>query len=359
VTKRVVIIGSGIIGASLAWHLTRNGADVRVLDTSSELGGLATPNSWAWINASWGNDRTYFNLRNFAMNEWWRCDRQVPGLSVNRCGSLLWDLPQDKLMNFVAEHASWGYDIELVDSQRALELEPHLLTPPAHAAHARSEASVEPRAAALAFLNDARRNGAELLTNARVKWLRERSGRIDGVMTTEGDIDADEIVIAAGTGTNELLKSIGMVLDMSDAPGLLMQTTPEPEVLNGLLVTPTMEVRQSQAGQLIVSLDPRDNMKNQNPAELAEAMLIDLRKLLRFEVSPAVQDYATPMRPMPSDSRPCLGRPGMTKGLYIAVTHSGITLAPAVGSLCAADILDGDRSELLAAYSPDRLLGST
>ena len=51
---RVVIVGAGIIGASLALHLQRRGASATVIE-AAEPGGIATRASWAWINASWGN----------------------------------------------------------------------------------------------------------------------------------------------------------------------------------------------------------------------------------------------------------------------------------------------------------------
>ena len=60
--KRIIVVGSGIIGASIAWHLTVAGAAVTVVD-EGEPGGQATRNSWAWINARWGNSEPYFRLR--------------------------------------------------------------------------------------------------------------------------------------------------------------------------------------------------------------------------------------------------------------------------------------------------------
>jgi glycine/D-amino acid oxidase-like deaminating enzyme len=95
-TKTVIVIGSGVIGASFAYHLAKAGAEVKVLEAGA-LAGAATPQSWAWINASWGNAKPYFDLRQKSMSEWKRCDREVPGLTVNWSGSILWDLPPDKL----------------------------------------------------------------------------------------------------------------------------------------------------------------------------------------------------------------------------------------------------------------------
>ena len=54
VAKQIIVIGAGIIGASIAWHLTKAGAGVTVVSESG-AGGVATPNSCAWLNASWGN----------------------------------------------------------------------------------------------------------------------------------------------------------------------------------------------------------------------------------------------------------------------------------------------------------------
>ena len=59
VGKRIIVIGSGIIGASIAWHLAKRGAEVTVVE-AGEAGGLATRNSWGWINASCGNPEDYF-----------------------------------------------------------------------------------------------------------------------------------------------------------------------------------------------------------------------------------------------------------------------------------------------------------
>ena len=74
--KRVIVVGAGIIGASIAWHLAKAGAEVTVIE-AGQPGGVATRNSWAWINASWGNPEIYFRLRTRSMAEWRRIDREV------------------------------------------------------------------------------------------------------------------------------------------------------------------------------------------------------------------------------------------------------------------------------------------
>ncbi|MEO3801119.1 FAD-dependent oxidoreductase [Nonomuraea sp. B1E8] len=59
-------------------------------------------------------------------------------------------------------------------------------------------------------------------------------------------------------------------------------------------------------------------------------------------------------RPMPADGEPVIGRPAGTRGLYITVMHSAITLAAAAGRLAASEILTGSPAPELAGCRPDR-----
>src|SRR5882672_5238210 len=94
--KHIVVVGAGIIGASIAWHLTVAGARVSVFDANG-AGGVATRNSFAWINASWGNPEPYFRLRIRAMAEWRRLAAEVPKIPLAWSGGLVWDLPAAEL----------------------------------------------------------------------------------------------------------------------------------------------------------------------------------------------------------------------------------------------------------------------
>ena len=74
--KQIIVVGAGIIGASIAWHLAEAGAAVTIVD-AGRPGGVATANSFAWINASWGNPEPYFRLRMRAIAEWTRLKTAV------------------------------------------------------------------------------------------------------------------------------------------------------------------------------------------------------------------------------------------------------------------------------------------
>ena len=256
-SKHVIVIGSGIMGASIAWHLAKAGAQVIVVE-AGDPGGLATRHSWAWINASWGNPEPYFRLRTHSMDEWKRLDREVPGLAVNWCGGLIWDLPPDELIGFAEQHASWGYDIRRVGHDQIARIEPNLKHVPSLAYHVPAEAMVEPLTTARALLDGAEGLGARVLSGTPVKWLLEEGGRVAGVMTDDGPLHADEIVIAAGAASAGILESIGVTLKMTAPAGLLAHTQPAGELLKGLVMTPGLHMRQTAAGRIVAGTECRE-----------------------------------------------------------------------------------------------------
>ena len=353
--KRVIVVGAGIIGASIAWHLAKAGAEVTVVE-AGETGGVATRNSWAWINATWGNPETYFRLRARSMAEWRRIDREVPGLDVSWCGGLIWDLPPEQLEAYAVEHSSWGYGLRRVDRKEALRIEPNIKKPPDFALHVAAEGKVEPLNAALAFLAGAEALGVTVLRDSHVKWLEEKNGRVAGVCLNDGVLHADDVVIAAGAGASALLASVGLSYDIASPAGLLVHSKPTGEILHTLLMTPELHVRQTTEGRLVAGTDfagsdPADDLPN------ATAALYQKVQEMVVGAEQVEMDFHTlGFRPTPGDGFPMIGRPQNREGLYVTVMHSGITLAPAVGLFTAAELLDGKRDPLIEPYHPDRLL---
>ena len=192
--KTVLVVGAGIIGASVAWHLARAGCKVTIVD-AAEPGGVATPRSFAWINASWGNPEFYFHFRRRSMAGWRRIERDIPAVAVDWCGGLMWDPPPEGLAAFAEEHARWGYGIRMVDRAGALAIEPGLTDAPDLAVHVAEEGMLEPIATTQALVAAAMAEGARLLPATRIASLATSNARVSGVVTDSGDIlEADETV---------------------------------------------------------------------------------------------------------------------------------------------------------------------
>lgn len=350
--KQIVVIGAGIIGASIAWHLTKAGARVTVVSESG-AGGVATPNSFAWINASWGNPEIYFRLRSRAMAEWKRLANDLPGLPLAWCGGLCWDLPVDRLEAYAAEHASWSYGIERVDAKRAAQIEPNLVEPPEFAVYVAEEGVAEPVAAAKALLADAERHGAKITTGA-VTALMHFDGRVFGVEISGQRIAADEVVIAAGTGAPAIAATAGIKLPIETPPGLIVHSRPYKKLLNGLVHAEKLHMRQTAEGRIIAGSDFAGGDPGDNPDATASELFAAAKAALRGANGLELDFHTVGYRPTPTDGFPIVSRAEGMDGLYVAVMHSGITLAPAVGLFATREILDGERDPLLAPYGLER-----
>ncbi|MER9402670.1 FAD-binding oxidoreductase [Mesorhizobium caraganae] len=352
VAKQVVVIGAGIIGASIAWHLTKAGARVTIVSESG-AGGVATPNSFAWINASWGNPEIYFRLRSRAMAEWKRLANDLPGLPLAWCGGLCWDLPADRLEAYAAEHSSWGYGIERVDAKRAAQIEPNLVEPPEFAVYVAEEGVAEPVAAAKALLADAERHGAKITTGA-VTALMHSNGKVFGVEISGQRIAADEVVIAAGTGAPAIAATAGIKLPIETPPGLIVHSRPYKKLLNGLVHAEKLHMRQTAEGRIIAGSDFAGGDPGDNPDATARDLFAAAKAALRGADGLELDFHTVGYRPTPTDGFPIVSRAEGMDGLYVAVMHSGITLAPAVGLFATREILDGERDPLLLPYGLER-----
>ncbi|MEP6565559.1 MAG: FAD-binding oxidoreductase [Mesorhizobium sp.] len=351
-SKQVIVIGAGIIGASIAWHLTKAGARVTVVSDSG-AGGVATPNSFAWINASWGNPETYFRLRTRAMAEWTRLAKDLPSIPLSWCGGLCWDMPAAELEAYAAEHSSWGYGIRRVDREQAARIEPEVTELPDVALYVAEEGVAEPVAATRVLLADAERYGARIMA-ATITALVETDGRIAGVDTSHGLIAADEVVIAAGVGSPEIAATAGIKLPIETPPGLIVHSRPHKKLLNGLVLAERLHMRQTAEGRIIAGSDFGGADPGADAEATARELFVAMKAMLRDSDGLELDFHTVGYRPTPIDGFPIVGRAEGVAGVYIAVMHSGITLAPAVGLFAAREILGGERDPLFEPYGLSR-----
>jgi glycine/D-amino acid oxidase-like deaminating enzyme len=349
-TRHVIVIGAGIIGASLAYHLARAGARVTVIADRS--GGQATPASFAWINASFGNDQAYFRLRYDSIARWRQLEQELPDLGTSWGGSITYDMSEADLHRYVAEFGARGYPLRLVDAAEARILEPHLLAPPHLAVYAEAEGAVEPLAAVAALL--AASAAAELHT--RVHGFDLLGGRAISVMTDDGPVEADTFVLAAGTATARLLATAGISLKLDAPPGLILYTTPVRRLLRRLIIAPDIHIRQSRTGEIVAGSDFGGSPVERGPMTIAAELMGLIHAMVRGSEEVSMARYTIGYRPTPGDGLPIVGRVPAVEGLYVAVMHSGITNAPAIGAYAAEEILHERRHELIGPYGIERFL---
>lgn len=349
--SRTLIIGAGITGAALAFQLSRRGEAATIVATHAQ-GGLASAASFGWLNASYYLSPAHYRLRHEGLAAHRRLTKVLPDLPTRWPGCLWYEATGEAQDETAADLTALGYRVDRLTRAQVAERLPALGPVPDSALFFPEEGVADPGILARALIAA---SGAPVVT-ATVHQVTEAQGRVTGVLTDLGAMTADRVILATGTGTPALLSPFGFTLPMLRRPGLMIATNPQPPICPVVLATPEQEVHQDVEGRLHA---PAHAGHQSDHAEalgafpvVVNATLTRLRTLFPgHDIHFARQAMA--LRPVPEDGLPVAGR-GPVAGLWIAVMHSGATLAPVVAECLAAEISGGPDSPLLAEFRPGR-----
>lgn len=359
VPGRVVVAGGGIIGASIAYHLARRGAQVTLCEKARPA-ARATEKSFAWINATFSKQpRPYLEFNWLGMAGWRRLEQELRGeLRVQWGGSVEWypaGPDAEQLRADVRRHQEWGYAAHLVEEAEFRRLLPGVVPGPfAAASFSEHEGTVDPVHAVNVLLEGARQAGARVLHPWEVTGLDLAQGRIRAVKTTRGDFRADALVLACGVDTPRVAEMAGVAVPLKDSPGVLAHSAPVARVLERVALAPGAHMKQKLDGRIVTGSSFGGSPTTNSSQAYAEHLLREAARFVpRFKQAP-LERATLGWRVMPRDEFPIIGFADRCPNLYVAAMHSGVTLAPLIGQLAALEILDGARVDLLAPYRLSR-----
>jgi glycine/D-amino acid oxidase-like deaminating enzyme len=344
----LIVVGAGIVGASVAFHAARGGAAVVLVDRSRPAAGV-TGDSFAWIGggpAQQSNGSTA--LRGAVLDDWARLERDVPRITVCRTGSLSWGRQAFRTSS------TPGSDERFVSAEEIARLEPNLRTPPPRALLRPTDAAIDPVAVTEALVDEARRHGAEARLTETVRGLRVQDHAVVGVDTSMSTIVAGAVVLAAGIGSATLCTPLGISLPIAASPAVLIRFNAPPGVVRTVVSSPEVEVRQTPEGLLLAAEGYAGETSEDDLRHTAHSTLQRLEDTFTFPRDVQLVDVRIGKRPMPADGLPIIGPLPGRRGAYIAVMHSAVTLAPSAGRLVAAEVLDGRTFSELQHLRPDR-----
>ena len=371
---RVGVAGGGIVGASIALHQARSGAAVWLFEKAAPAQG-ATRNSFAWVNA-FVDDPHYRSLRLESIAGYHTLDRAL-SLGMVWGGYLNWasDAAEAASVRATALQLEGSpYPVRAVVAQQIAQLDPHLVPGPLSTAiYSSIDAHLDPVAVTRRFLAAATAAGAKVLYPCELTALDLEGGRLRAVHTTQGTFALDRLVVAAGVDTPRLLAMAGFALGLRHAPGILAHSASVAPLTRLVHDAPGgLEFKQMADGS-VVGTDapgPPDIPAHQEirthavdfPSEElrrshGERIIGKIAKFLPGMQGVALERVTLGFRPMPSDELPVMGSLPTCLTIHVAVTHSGVTLAPIVGRLTAEEVLSGSRAELFAPYRPERFGG--
>lgn len=408
-SRDVVVIGGGAIGASCALALARRGAEVTLLEAGAEVGagcsagnaGLLCPSHsaplatraalLAGLRWSLAADAPFALRPRVSLVPWLArfaaaCtparERHATdllrglscaslalfeqlqseiGVQVKRTGTLN-VYPTERSFSHgcreAGDHAGAGMEVEILTPKSAAELEPALQGPVAGAIFFPGELSGDPLEFVRTVGRAATEAGADVRTATEALRLRTARNRVTAIETTAGTIEAKTVVLAAGAWSRRLAGGLALHLPIEAAKGYHIDypdSAGDPHVpifLHGsrVVVTP-LPGRLRLAGTLELSgfdlsVDPR------RVGAVARAGANSIRGLAGRRASEVWRG----LRPCAPDGLPIIGRTAAYENLVLAGAHAtlGFTLAPITALLVTQLVVGETPDHDLTALSPDR-----
>lgn len=347
-----IVIGGGIIGLMTAHDLAMTGLKLILLDDG---GQKASTGSLVWLNVISTDDADYAALRMASM-KLWHVLAQNDDCPIAFRGALLWDGPNADMSKMAAAQTQFGWPVEVVKGDEITALAPGLASPPQQALFARAEGSCDPQQILAWAASRVVSAGVEV-REAQVGGLIVEGQTITGVSLVDGNqLHAQHIIVAGGCGSVTLLESAGIQLTLQDAPGMMLKTTCGAHQAGPVLASPEMDFWQGTDGSYLVATSPNDQMTS-TAEQAAQAALDALKNIMSDIDGVAISTIIARERPVPLDGMPLIGElPGLA-GLYLAVMHSGMTLAPIAARLITNAIVNGSNNVRPDKYLPGRVGG--
>jgi glycine/D-amino acid oxidase-like deaminating enzyme len=376
----VVVVGGGIIGCACAHELARRGAHVMLLEREELAAGasgrnhglLLAPLDPVMVPMAAASTVLYEEIEESSSLRF--------NLDPAPIGFLVVATDEAEALAARAEAeaaAACGVRIEQLDDSGIHELEPELAPGTAVGWLLEDGRRLDPAALTVALSLAAGRHGADVGRHITARALVHEENRVRGVITDEGVIPADAVVVAAGPWTGSLLRPVGIDLPVTGARGWLVHVSPNRQVLQRIVNRAGWHVTGEEWGMVprsanelaanypdpdvgtLLQPNPDGTLLvggSRQPVVTAEPEDPTVpQQILRaaIQLVPALADAAVRsawwgIRPMTPDGRPIVGQ--LRDGLFVATGHGGqgVILGGGTAALVASLVL-GERP----AFDPE------
>lgn len=375
----VVIIGGGVIGSSIAYHLSKRKMEVLVLEKK----GLVSGTSSACDGLVYLQSKKPGSHLKLAMESRKRFDSLQEELGTDiefrSLGGMVIVESQEELEAmrlFVKEQRETGLDVTLLGTREARELEPSLSKGVLGCTYSPLDGQVNPIALGLAFLQAAKARGVKLCPFTRVTGISRKNHHLAGVQTDRGNVETRVVVNAAGVHATEIGRMIDVEIPIRPRRGQILVTEAVPPLLTrGVLSAKYLAAKYNPSlagtGELGISIEQTKN---------GGFLLGSTREFVGFDrrttwsamkdialrtssIIPALRDLRVirtfaGLRPSTPDGLPILGPVHNVEGFFMATGHEGdgIALSPITGQILAEWIVEGLPNMEVSDFSLERFL---
>jgi glycine cleavage system T protein len=361
---RVVIIGGGIVGCSVAYHLARRGCtDVLLLERQR----LTCGTTWhaAGLLGQLRATQNLTRLAQYTTELYAGLERETgQATGFRQCGSIAVAASEarlEELRRGASMARCFGLEVQILSPGEARERWPLLATEGLlGAVFLPRDGQTNPVDTTQALARGARAAGARIVENLAVTGIRTARGRVTGVVTTAGEVGADAVVNCAGMWAREVGGWADVTVPLHAAEHFYIVTQPIAGLSSGLPVLRDADACsyfKEDTGKLLVGwFEPRarpwgergipENFAfEQLPADLGHIeplFAAAMRRVPALE-SAGVQVFFNGPESFTPDDRYLLGETPELRGLYVAAGFNsiGIQSAGGAGKVLADWIIDG------------------
>ncbi len=378
-SARVVVVGGGICGASLLYHLAKEGWADTLLVEKAELTSGSTWHAAGQVTHS-VSGYTLARFRKYACELYPALEAETAvATSWHGCGSLRvahepvevdWLRGQLGLARYAGNAMDW------VDRTTIGELHPFLRTDGLlGAVWTPDDGHVDPSGATNAMIASARAAGAQVSRRNRVVEIRRRRDRSFDVVTEQGTVHAEHVVNAAGCYAHQVAAMVGLSVPMANALHTYLITEAVPEFAGLECELPVVRddylsgyVRQEQQAGLIGIYEQHDAeaawhdgppTELENPLFDADFDRIGLWLGRAFERVPVLEPLGIKQAVRGAiahtpDGEPLLGPSGVANFWQFAGVQVGIADGPGLGRELARWMVHGETELSVRAYDARR-----
>jgi len=381
---QVVIVGGGVIGCSIAYHLTRLGRrDVLLLERHQLTSGT-TWHAAGLITCAGMADETSLWMSRYARDLYERLEAETGHATGFRAvGHIHLATDPDRLETLRREAAfvrGFGVDNQEISAAEVASLFPLLRIDDVLAGfYIADEGRANPVDVAMSLAAGARAAGARIVEGVPVTGFLRAAGpggpRVTGVRTRAGDVEAEVVVLAAGLWSRQLGALAGVDVGLQAAEHYYLLTEPMPGVHRDLPVIEDPDrygyYREEGGGLLVGLFEPVGAPWRLDgaPVDFAFGTLPpdwdrvggDLERAMQRIpglVGTGVRTFFCGPESFTADVHPLLGPAPEVAGLFVAagLNSLGILLGGGVGSVIAQWIVDGRPPVDVTHYSVERVL---
>jgi sarcosine oxidase, subunit beta len=375
----IVIIGGGVVGASVAYHLAARGAkDILILEREASQGEGSTGKATGGVRAQF---ETEINIKlslysiDFFANWDFDCRYEPRGYLFFATDETQFDY----LKKNVEFQRSLGVkDVRIVDTKTISEIVPGLNCEDIHGGtFGARDGFIDPLAVMRGFTQKAIANGAEILTGTKALAIETENGKVRAVRTDRGRIECEKVVICSGAWASDLAKTAGIDLPVEPLKRQIVWAKSEkdlpvnlPMVIDlgsGFHFRPAKNSRNE-----VLFAYPDEDEKPSFDTNFDESFIGKVYERARhrapflYETEVVREKCRAGLYENTPDHHAILGGCEI-EGLYFANGFSGhgVMHSPATGRALAEIILDGDASFLnvsclsLARFATGGLLHET